>query len=261
MVTEKLQSGQGGGVRRACVLEVFELWHSDCHERWVGRDQTCRSLLHIPGLACFNFRDQPMRKEFILQPRWLKVAGWCLQLSVKAGLGCGEAALLMRMFAEERHVFPVGNHGICNIKRPAFHATNHHAASLSRNETTSSTVWGRCTPAAIGQTGDHLGSIQEEVLFAQVVDVKAHFILSLLDSHYIALLHLCRRLAVHFFTDGVRILPGLILLAEIFPAPHYIRPRQAAVVDGSSYCSVSLDAEGVDHFLGQRASLDSSRFR
>lgn len=28
------------------------------------------------------------------------------------------------------------------------------------------------------------------------------------------------------FTDGVRILPGLIILAEIFNAPHYIRPAE-----------------------------------
>lgn len=38
-------------------------------------------------------------------------------------------------------------------------------------------------------------------------------------------------------------------------------PRQAAVADGCSYSSVSLNAEGVGHFLGQRASLDSSKFR
>ncbi len=61
-----------------------------------------------------------------------------------------------------------------------------------------SAVWGRCTPAAIRHAGDLLGSIQQEVLFAEVVDVEANFIFSLLYSHHVAVLHLSRRLAVHF---------------------------------------------------------------
>lgn len=68
-------------------------------------------------------------------PRFTKVAGWWLQLSIKAGLGCSEAALLARVFAVERHIFPVRNHGVCDIKRPALHSTNHHTASLGRDET------------------------------------------------------------------------------------------------------------------------------
>lgn len=60
-----------------------------------------------------------------------------------------------------------------------------------------SAVWRRCTPAAIRQTGDLLRSIQQEVLFTEVVDVKAGFIFNLLDSHHVAMLHLSGRLAVH----------------------------------------------------------------
>lgn len=63
-----------------------------------------------------------------------------MQLSVKAGLGCSEAALLMRMFAEECHIFPVGNHGVCNIKRPAFYSANHHATPLGGDEAASCEV-------------------------------------------------------------------------------------------------------------------------
>lgn len=133
----------------------------------------------ITGLACFNLWDQPVREQFILQPRGLwktkrrshqlsisssdwhaetdkkrtghvkvvqvfffflfftHVAGWWLQLPIKAGLGCGEAALLVRMFAVERHIFSMRNHGICNVKRPALHSIDHHTASLSRDETAS----------------------------------------------------------------------------------------------------------------------------
>lgn len=69
--------------------------------------------------------------------RFTKVASWWLQLSIKAGLGHSEAALLARMFAEEHYIFPVRNQGICNVKRPAFLSTNHHTASLSRDETAS----------------------------------------------------------------------------------------------------------------------------
>ena len=45
------------------------------------------------------------------------------------------------------------------------------------------------------------------------------------------------------FTDGVRILPGLIILAEVFTAPHYIRPagreeKRVTETDGSVSCTV-----------------------
>lgn len=66
-----------------------------------------------------------------------KVAGRWLQLSIKAGLSCSEAALLVRMFAVERHILSVRNHGICNVKGPALHSSEDHAASLSRDETAS----------------------------------------------------------------------------------------------------------------------------
>lgn len=69
--------------------------------------------------------------------RFTKVAGWWLQLSIKADLSCSEAALLLRMFAVERHIFPVRNHGVCNVEWPALHSTNKHTASLSRDETAS----------------------------------------------------------------------------------------------------------------------------
>ena len=41
--------------------------------------------------------------------------------------------------------------------------------------------------------------------------------------------------------------------------PRPLSPRQAAVADGCSYCSVALDAEGVDDLVGQRAALCSGR--
>lgn len=74
---------------------------------------------------------------WVVQVRITKVAGRWLQLSIKAGLVCNEAALLVRMFAVEHHILPVGNHGICNVKWPALHSTNNHTASLSRDETAS----------------------------------------------------------------------------------------------------------------------------
>lgn len=70
-------------------------------------------------------------------PGFTEVAGWWLQLSVKAGLVCGEAALLARVFAKEHHIFPVRNHAVCHVERPALHSTNHHAASRSGDETAS----------------------------------------------------------------------------------------------------------------------------
>lgn len=70
-------------------------------------------------------------------PGFTKVAGRWLQLSINAGLGCSEAALLTRVSAVERHMFPVRNHGICHVKGPALHSANHHAASLGRDETAS----------------------------------------------------------------------------------------------------------------------------
>lgn len=65
-----------------------------------------------------------------------------------------------------------------------------------------SAVWRRCAPAAVGQAGDLLGSVQQEVLLAQVVDVKADLIFSLLHGHHVALIHLTRRLAVHLYGEG-----------------------------------------------------------
>lgn len=60
-----------------------------------------------------------------------------------------------------------------------------------------SAVWGRRTPAAIGQAGDLLVSIQQEVLFTEVEDVKADLVFSQLDGDRVAVVHVWRRLAVH----------------------------------------------------------------
>lgn len=66
-----------------------------------------------------------------------EVAGWWLQLSVEAGLRCGQVALLARVFTEERHVFPVRDHRVRHVKRPALHSANHHTAPLGGDETAS----------------------------------------------------------------------------------------------------------------------------
>lgn len=62
-------------------------------------------------------------------------------------------------------------------------------------------MWRRCAPAAVGQAGDLLGSVQQEVLLAQVVDVEADLILSLLHRHHVALVHLTRGMAVHLYGE------------------------------------------------------------
>lgn len=131
-----------------------------------GQGQVSGSSLHVPRFARFDLRDEPVREQLILEPCGLckaerrcmnllnlsvnpllmglygwagftKVAGWWLQLSIKAGLRCSEAALLVRMFAVEHHIFPVRNHAVRHVKWPAFHSTNNHAASLGRDETAS----------------------------------------------------------------------------------------------------------------------------
>lgn len=92
-----------------------------------------RSSVCLIWLTSLDLRDQAMRKELILQPSGLQVAGRWRQLSIKADLGCSEAAHFLRMFAVEHHVFPVRNHGICNVKRPSLHSSNNHSAAFSRN--------------------------------------------------------------------------------------------------------------------------------
>lgn len=66
-----------------------------------------------------------------------EVAGWRLQLPVQAGLGAAEAALLLGVFAVECHVLPVRNHGVGNVKGPALHPSDDHAAPLSGDEAAS----------------------------------------------------------------------------------------------------------------------------
>lgn len=82
-------------------------------------------------------RSAPLLMGLHAWARFTEVAGWGLQLSIKAGLRCSEAALLARMFAVEHHVFPVRNHAVRHVKWPAFHAANDHAASLGGDETAS----------------------------------------------------------------------------------------------------------------------------
>lgn len=65
------------------------------------------------------------------------------------------------------------------------------------NTSLTSAGWGRRAPAAARQTGDLLRSIQVEVFLTEVMDVKAHLVLRLLDGHHVALRHLARRLTVH----------------------------------------------------------------
>lgn len=65
------------------------------------------------------------------------VAGRGLQQAVEADLGRGEAALLVRVFAVERHVFAVRNHGVGDVERPALGSTNGHAAPLGGDEAAS----------------------------------------------------------------------------------------------------------------------------
>lgn len=63
-----------------------------------------------------------------------EVAGRRLQLAVRARLRGAEAALLVRVFAEERHVLSVRDHRVGDVRRPPLGAVNHHAASLGRDE-------------------------------------------------------------------------------------------------------------------------------
>lgn len=66
-----------------------------------------------------------------------EVASWWLQVSVKAALSGGEAALLVRMLAVEGHDLPVRHHGVSHIKGPALHPSDDHTAPLSRDQTAS----------------------------------------------------------------------------------------------------------------------------
>lgn len=63
-----------------------------------------------------------------------KVAGWRLELPVEAGLGPGEAALLVGVFAVEGDVFPVRDHSVGHIEGPALHPADDHAAPHRRDE-------------------------------------------------------------------------------------------------------------------------------
>lgn len=67
--------------------------------------------------------------------KFTQVARWRLQLSIKTRLSGSDAALMTRMFAVERHVLPMRNHGICDVKGPTLLSTNHNTASFSRNKT------------------------------------------------------------------------------------------------------------------------------
>lgn len=87
--------------------------------------------------VCLAFQRRCAERVSCVRSRFTKVAGRGLQLAVEAGLGRGETALLVRMLAVKRHGFPMRYHGIGNIERPALRFTNHHTASLSRDETTS----------------------------------------------------------------------------------------------------------------------------
>lgn len=66
--------------------------------------------------------------------RLTEVAGRRLELPVEAGPGGAEAALLLGMFAVERHAFPVGDHGVGNVEGPALQPGDDHAAPLGGDE-------------------------------------------------------------------------------------------------------------------------------
>lgn len=66
-----------------------------------------------------------------------EVAGWWLQVPVKAALSCGEAALLVRMLAVEGHDLPVRHHGVSHIKGPTLYPSDDHTAPLGWDQTAS----------------------------------------------------------------------------------------------------------------------------
>lgn len=66
-----------------------------------------------------------------------EVAGWWLQVPVKAALSCSEAALLVRMLAVEGYDLPVRDHGVSHIKGPTLHPSDDHTAPLGRDQTAS----------------------------------------------------------------------------------------------------------------------------
>lgn len=106
--------------------------------------------------CCLSFRlsvCQPPRLLFVVldmltqvkgkgQTAWVvqvftEVAGWWLQISIKASLSRREATQLVGVFAVERHIFPMRDHAVCNVERPPLHATDDHTAPLSQDQAAS----------------------------------------------------------------------------------------------------------------------------
>lgn len=66
-----------------------------------------------------------------------EVAGWWLQVSVKAALSGREAALLVGMLAVEGHDLPVGHHGVSHVEGPALQTSDDYTAALGGDQTSS----------------------------------------------------------------------------------------------------------------------------
>lgn len=57
------------------------------------------------------------------------------------------------MFAVERHVFPVRNHGVGNVEGPALHPDDDHAAPLGGDEAASCEDAGQCESTMKAKNG------------------------------------------------------------------------------------------------------------
>lgn len=126
--------------REEFKLQPCGLWKTK--EKVHKCSQSIRPSACQPPRLLFVVLDMLTRVKGKGQTAWAvqvftEVAGWCLQISIKAGLSCREAALLVRFFAVERHIFPMRDHGVCNVERPPLHATDDHTAPHSRNQAAS----------------------------------------------------------------------------------------------------------------------------
>lgn len=127
------------------VREEFKLQPSGL---WKTKEKVHKCSRSIRPSVC-----QPPRLLFVVldmltqvkgegQTAWAvqvftEVAGRWLQISIKAGLSRREAALLVGVFAVERYIFPMRDHGVCNVERPTLHATDDHTAPPSRDQAAS----------------------------------------------------------------------------------------------------------------------------
>lgn len=104
---------------------------------------SCQSAVLVSICGSLTCRLPDKGKQAKGQTVWAavqfftEVAGWWLQVPVKAALSCGVAALLVRMLAVEGHDLPMRHHGVSHIKGPTLHPSDDHTAPLGRDQTAS----------------------------------------------------------------------------------------------------------------------------